>query len=221
MMLQHPAEMLDRIEKAFNKELAERGVRLERKWVEWPTPPGWTYMSWAVSGGDGPFTLKILLRWTRTRKKPVRETSEEEWSYLRQVMLSIWAAREALSERNAVAALGIGISLQTCIHRLDMPLILAAGVSRAQAEKAKHERRPRLTTRAVMLAVRQGYATTADVEKFLFNNSELSDEFGDLGIESNGDGFIITDYSSKEPFVTAPLKKARIAQKLAEMKNSC
>lgn len=71
----------------------------------------------------------------------------------------------------------------------------AAGVSQSQSERAQNPRKPRLRTRAVLVALNQGCKTAHEVEAFLNNNTEISDTWGELGIETKDSQFLITAWS--------------------------
>jgi len=115
------------------------------------------------------------------------------------------------------------------IHRgreqFNLPFYKAAGVSAKQREIAQRERRPGLPKRAVMLAMNEGCKTVIEVKNFLFNNRDLTDDYGDIGIEEYDDGYIITDWNRKtkddpNECQTKELTPERISKLLSEIRRA-
>lgn len=121
----------------------------------------------------------------------------------------IFAGKAAL---DAVKAKDVDRLLEhyEAIHRYklkyNMRAYRSAGVSAKQSVIAQRERRPALPKRTVMLAMDQGCTCAEDVRNFLFNNQELKDRWGNIGIDSNDDDFEITDFDNKNKAGDCPTK---------------
>lgn len=221
MTLQDPLYALDDIEAIATEELAARGWKLERKaWASGQFPDGWDYFSMGYGGSGGaPFTVEGLARWVETRADP--DTGPDvarDCKRLREIIITVWAAREAIARGDAVAAFSIGSALAFHERLYDYPATLKAGANMAQSARAKKKRRPRLAKRAVMLAMGCGYRTADDVENFLFNERELRDQWGEFDIEPRTEGFIITDLTRDTSGAT--LQRARITKLISEVRKS-
>jgi hypothetical protein len=130
---------------------------------------------------------------------------------------------------NAVKAKDVDSLLEhyESIHRYklkyNMRAYKSAGVSAKQREIAQLERRPGLPKRTVMLAMDHGCITAKEVRNFLFNNRELNDKWGNIGIDPNEDDFEITDYDNKNKAGDCPTKKltsCRIPKIISELRPS-
>jgi len=139
--------------------------------------------------------------------------------------------RACLSALQATAAKDVDHLLEEYerIHRgreqFNLPFYKAAGVSAKNREIAQRPRRPGLPKRAVMLAMNGGCATVNEVMNFLFNNPELTDDYGDIEAEEYDSGFMLTDWARKTKHdpnecQTKELTPERISKLLSEIRNA-
>jgi len=172
-----------------------------------------------------PATFKIQ-HYMNEAQQQLKKTKDPE----RQKGLSAIVSA-CLSALQAAAAKDVDHLLEEYerIHRgreqFNLPFYKAAGVSAKQREIAQRERRPGLPKRAVMLAINGGCKTVSEVENFLFNNPELTDKYGDIGIDGFSNGFTITDWNRKtkddpDECQAAELSLERIGKLLSEIRKA-
>lgn len=142
---------------------------------------------------------------------------------MRSMIMCCETALDAVKAKDVDSLLEAYEAIHRYKLKYNMRTYKAAGVSARQSAIGQRNRRPGLSKRAVMLAIDHGCSTADEVRKFLFNNEELKDDWGDIGIDSEDDYFTLTDFDHKDKSGARPTKKLtsiRIPKIISELRSS-
>ena len=170
-----------------------------------------------------PAEYKIRFYMDQARQQ-LRFAQDKTWRQdMNRMMVECKTALDAVKAKDVDSLLEAYETIHRYKLKYNMRTYKAAGVTARQSEIAQRKRRPGLSKRAVMLALDRGCSTADDVRKFLFNNEELKDDWGYIGIDSEDDYFMLTDFDHKDKSGARPTVKLtsnRIPKIISELRSS-